>query len=202
MYEGKSLANEMMEDKLDVNARYIPRHEMTEEFRQAKHQLQVECFSDVAEEIICEYFVAESSGSVLAWIGNDLVGCVSVFVRNIEFENETITLGGYGGTCTREDQRGRGIGSLVCRIAMDQLRKHQVDIAMLAVGADGTTAVFYERQGFRFLGRPFEIVTASGKRVAPEGDLAMIAPVKSNVILSRVMASKEPLFLGPEPGYW
>jgi ribosomal protein S18 acetylase RimI-like enzyme len=180
MYEGKSLANETMEDKLDVNARYIPRHEMTEEFRQARQQLQVECFSDVAEELIYEYFVAESSGSVLAWIGNDLVGCV----------------------CTRQDQRGRGIGSLVCRIAMDQLHRQQVDIAMLAVGADGATAAFYERQGFRFLGRPFEIVTASGKRVAPEGDLAMIAPVKSDVILSRIMASKEPLFLGPEPGYW
>ncbi len=45
---------------------------------------------------------------------NWLVGCVSVFKRWIKHEGKQILLGGFGGTCTRDDVRGRGIGSRVC----------------------------------------------------------------------------------------
>jgi len=110
-------------------------------------------------------------------------------------------LGGYGGTCTRADLRGQGIGARLCGLAMDSLHAEGCDIAILAVDPDGSTSRFYERQGFRALGRPFEIVTAKGERASPE-DVAMIAPVGSDAIFHRVLAGTEPLFLGPEPGYW
>jgi predicted N-acetyltransferase YhbS len=124
-----------------------------------------------------------------------------VFKRTITFEGQPVTLGGYGGTCTREDLRGRGIGSRLCGGAMDTLHAEGCDIAMLAVDPDGSTTRFYERQGYRALGRPFEIVTGKGERVTPD-DVAMVAPMGSGAIFKRVLMGTDPLFLGPDPGYW
>lgn len=72
---------------------------------------------------------------------------------------------------------------------------------MLAVDRDGATDRFYEHQGFRKLGRPFEIVTASGRRARPD-DVAMVALVGSEASFEHVLGSREPQFLGPEAGYW
>lgn len=185
----------------DLTVEYIPARDMTDRLRAEKHALQVRCFADVPAEEIFEYFVAEPIGSVLAWHGDEMVGCVSVFKRTITFAGRPVTLGGYGGTCTREDLRGQGIGSRLCRVAMDTLHAEGCDIAMLAVDPDGSTTRFYERQGYRPLGRPFEIITAKGQRVSPE-DVAMVAPVGSEDVFHDVLAGTKPLFLGPDPGYW
>jgi len=191
----------MMEDQDTLRVIYVPAGEMTDAMRADKHALQVACFADVPAEEIFDYFVAEPIGSVLAWYRNEMVGCVSVFKRTITFEERPVTLGGYGGTCTREDLRGQGIGSRVCGVAMDTLHAEGCEIAMLAVDKDGSTNRFYERQGYRVLGRSFEIVTGKGQRVAPD-DVAMIAPVRSEEIFQQVLASRQPLFLGPDRGYW
>lgn len=190
----------MAEDQ-NLRIAYVADDGMTRTMRADKHVLQVACFADVPTEEIFDYFVAEPIGSVLAWISDEMVGCVSVFKRIITFEGQDVTLGGYGGTCTRKDRRGQGIGARVCGVAMDTLHAEGCDIAMLAVDKDGSTNRFYERQGFRVLGRPFEIVTAKGRRVRPD-DVAMIAPVGSDTIFERVRRSREPLFLGPDAGYW
>jgi len=186
---------------VDLTVEYIAADAMTGAMRADKHALQVACFADVPAEEIFDYFVADPIGSVLAWIAGEMVGCVSVFKRTITFKGRPVTLGGYGGTCTRVDLRGQGIGSRLCRVAMDSLHAEGCDIAMLAVDKDGSTTRFYERQGYRPLGRPFEIITAKGQRVTPD-DIAMVAPVGSGDILHDVLAGTEPLFLGPEPDYW
>lgn len=186
----------------DLRVEYVAAGAMTAAMRVAKHALQVNCFADVPADEIYEYFVAEPIGSVLAWEGEDLVGCVSVHKRTISVDGEEVLLGGYGGTCTRADKRRRGIGAEVCAVAMEQLRREGCAIAVLAVGEDGATVPFYARQGYRVLGRPFEIVTASGTRVVPEGDLAMIAPVESPELVERIVEGEGPFFIGPDPGYW
>ena len=190
-----------MPDASELRVAYIPESDMTDAMRGDKHALQVACFADVPAEEIFDHFVAEPIGSVLAWSGDVMVGCVSVFKRSITFEGRPVTLGGYGGTCTRADLRGRGIGSRVCGVAMEALRAEGCEIAMLAVDKDGSTNRFYERQGYRALGRPFEIVTAKGQRISPD-DVAMVAPVTSDEIFQRVLAGGQPLFLGPDKGYW
>lgn len=191
----------MIEDKDLLRIAYITASEMSQAMDADKHTLQLSCFADVPAEEIFDYFVATSIGSVLAWISDEMVGCVSVFKRIITFDGQAVLLGGYGGTCTREDHRGQGIGSRVCEVAMDTLRAEGCDIAMLAVDKDGSTDRFYQRQGFRALGSSFEIVTGKGKRVSPE-DVAMIAPVNSETMFQHILASRQPLFLGPEKGYW
>ncbi len=185
----------------ELRVAYIPESDMTDAMREDKQALQEACFAEVPVEELFETFVAEPIGSVLAWYGDVMVGCVSVFTRTITFEGQPVRLGGYGGTCTRADLRGQGIGAHVCAAAMETLRAEGCEIAMLAVDKDGSTNRFYERQGYRVLGRPFEIVTAKGQRIVPD-DVAMVAPVTSDETFQRVLAGEQPLFLGPEKGYW
>lgn len=176
---------------------------LTDEQRGHVRELQSRCFANVPYEALMEDFVAESMAKVLAYHEGGLAGCVSVFRRLIEYEGRSITLGGYGGTCTREDMRGRGVGTRVCQVAMDVLRRERCDIAFLAVGKKSGTAAFYERLGFVLLGKPFTFVNARGLTKTPSGDdVGMLAPVSSQELFDLVMAGSAPLHLGSEPGYW
>jgi len=176
---------------------------LTDEQRGHVRELQRQCFANVPYEELMEDFVAESMAKVLAYHEGLPVGCVSVFRRLIEYEGRSITLGGYGGTCTREDMRGRGVGTMVCQAAMDVLRRECCDVAFLAVGEKSGTAAFYERLGFVLLGKPFTFVNARGITKKPSSDdVGMLAPVCSQEVFDFVMAGSDPLPLGPELGYW
>jgi GNAT superfamily N-acetyltransferase len=165
--------------------------------------LQNECFATVPYDELMEDFVAEAFARVLAYSADEPVGCVSVFQRPIKHAGKTINLGGFGGTRTREDIRGRGVGTAVCLAAMDLLRERGCDVAFLAVGQSKGTAVFYERMGFRLPGRPLTYVNAQQKtRTPPSDDVGMLAPVCSEQVFEALLADSGPLHLGPELGYW
>jgi predicted N-acetyltransferase YhbS len=172
----------------------------------AMHALQVTCFSDVPYEELMEEFVAESFAKVLAYAGSadeggELVGCVSVFKREIEHEGRQVLLGGFGGTCTRADLRRRGIGTRVCRAASELLREEGCDVAFLAA-APGTER-FYGRFGFVSLGRPYTFVKARGVTEQPDTwDDGMLAPVRSRALFEAILGGRSPFHRGPEKGYW
>jgi GNAT superfamily N-acetyltransferase len=187
----------------DVQVLAIRAEHLTEEQRGHVRELQNQCFVNVPYDELMEDFVAESIAKVLAYHEGSPVGCVSVFRRLIEYEGRSITLGGYGGTCTREDMRGRGVGTMLCRAAADVLRREGCDVAFLAVGEKSGTASFYERLGFVLLGKPFTFVNARGITKRPSSDdVGMLAPVCSQEVFDFVMAGTESLHLGSEPGYW
>ena len=176
-------------------------NELTEAQRAAMHALQVTCFSDVPYEELMEDFVAESFAKVLAYLGEELVGCVSVFKREIEYEGRRMVLGGFGGTCTRADLRRRGIGTRVCRAATNLLREEHCDVAFLAA-APGTER-FYAQFGFGPLGKPYTFVNARGVTKQPDTwDDGMLAPVCSGTLFHHILGGQTPLHLGPEKGYW
>ncbi len=189
----------------DLRVEPVYHDDLTEAQRRSVRDLQDRCFPDDPEGEIWEneeYFVARSIAKVLAYSGGELVGCVSVFRREIEHERRQVVLGGFGGTCTREDMRGRGVGTRVCEVAMDCLRREGCDVATLAVDPESGTDRFYERFGFVLLGKPFVFVTARGERKVPERDVAMLAPVLSQEVFGHVVRSRSPLDIGPEKGYW
>ncbi|MBI3970042.1 MAG: GNAT family N-acetyltransferase [Chloroflexi bacterium] len=176
---------------------------LTEEQRGHVRELQSQCFAEVPYDQLMEDFVAQSVAKVLAYHEGQPVGCVSVFRRSIEHAGRSIVLGGCGGTCTRADLRGRGVGTTVCLAAMDVLRQEGCDAAFLAVGETSGTAAFYERLGFVLLGKPFTFVNARGVTKTPSSDdVGMLAPVCAREVFELVMAGGEPLHLGPEKGYW
>jgi len=77
--------------------------------------------------------------------------------------------------CTREDMRGRGIGTLVCQAALDYLREHRCDIAFLSVETEREAHPLYERLGFKMLSKPFIYANVRGELKESEG--GMIAPL-------------------------
>lgn len=189
----------------DLSVELVYQDDLTAVHRQDVRDLQDLCFPDDPEDEIqenMEYFVARSIAKVLAYSAGELLGCVSVFRREIQHEGREIILGGFGGTCTREDVRGRGIGTTVCQVAMDCLRREGCAVATLAVDPESGTDRFYERFGFALLGKPFIFVTARGERKIPERDVAMLAPVLSRELFEHIMRSRSPLDIGPEKGYW
>jgi predicted N-acetyltransferase YhbS len=190
----------------DVRNLVVRDSDLTAAQRSAVHRLQVTCLSDVPCEELMEDFVAESFAKVLAYLGNDgdgseLVGCLSMFKREIEYEGQGVVLGGFGGTCTRADLRRRGIGTRVCRAAADLLREEGCGVAFLAA-APGTER-FYGQFGFAPLGKPYTFVSARGVTKQPDtwAD-GMLAPVCSRVVFKRILRGRTPLLLGPEKGYW
>ena len=122
-----------------------------------------------------------------------------MFKREVEYDGQTILVGGFG-PCTREDQRGRGIGTRICQAAMDYLRRQGCDVAFLSVDTGRDSHPLYDKMGFRMLPRPFTYANVQGER--KESDGGMIAPLCSPEAFERILRGAAPFTIAPEPGYW
>ena len=120
-----------METNVDIVI--VEEANVSQEQKSEMLRLQIACFSgQVNAEEIEEDFDRPSVARVLACHQYDLIACADIFMRQVEYEGQTISIGGMG-PCTREDWRGQGVGTRVCKTAMDYLRKQRCDIAFLSV---------------------------------------------------------------------
>jgi|GEM_PF-3186459 len=106
------------------------------------------CFGQgqVSVEELYDDFVAQESACAFAYLGDEIVGCIAAYRRDVRYKGREIVLGGYGGVCTREDMRGRGIGLALCRAAHRLLEQEGCDIAFLS--ADRELLKLYAKLGF------------------------------------------------------
>jgi GNAT superfamily N-acetyltransferase len=169
-------------------------------------QLAIQCFPGVTAEEAEEDFCCEPVVRVLAYRQEELVAGAEVFRREVEYEGRAIVVGGFG-PFVREDLRNRGIGTGVCRTAMDYLQEQGCDVAFLAIGSEEESGWqyharlrFYERLGFALLDRPILYANARGELLESEGGL--IAPLCSQELCERILHGESPFSLAPEPGYW
>jgi GNAT superfamily N-acetyltransferase len=175
-------------------------NEVAPEQKIEMHRLQIACFSDqVTAEEVEEDFDRPPAARVLAYHQDELIACAEVFKREIIYGGQTIMLGGFG-PCTREDLRGQGIGTLVCKAAIDYLQEQGCDIAFLSVDTERETHPLYERLGFKMLPKPFIYANIRGE--LKESDGGMIAPLCSQELFERVLQGDAEFALAPEPGYW
>jgi len=187
-----------MEMRVDIVV--VEENEVAPEQKDEMLCLQIACFSErVTTEEVEEDFISQPVARVLAYHQGELVACAPVFKRAVEYEGQTIIVGGFG-PCTREDLRGQGIGTLVCKAAMDYLRGQGCDIAFLSVDTERESHPLYERLGFEMLSRPFIYANIRGE--LKESDGGMIAPLCSQELFERVLRGDAQFALTPEPGYW
>lgn len=187
-----------METQVDLVV--MEEDEIAPEQKDEMLRLQIACFSgQVAAEEVEEDFISRPVARVLAYHRGELVACASVFKREVDYEGRRIIVGGFG-PCTREDVRGRGIGTLVCRAAMDYLRGQGCDIAFLSVDTGRESHPLYERLGFKMLSKPFIYANIRGE--LKESDGGMIAPLCSEELFERVLRGDTQFTLMPERGYW
>ncbi len=162
-------------------------------------QLQRECFRDVPAAEVEEDFCRPPVASVLASSREVLVACAEVFQREIVYKERMMTIGGFS-PCTREDWRGRGIATAVCRRAMDYLKEQGGALLFLSVDTKYDAHPLYERLGFKKLQRPFIYANVRGE--LKESDGGMVAPLCAPELFEYVWRGNVPLSLAPEAGYW
>lgn len=178
----------------------VDEDKVTSEQAKEMLRLQIACFSgQVTAEEIEEDFNRPPVVRVLAYHQGDLIACAEVFKREVEYDGQKITLGGFS-PCTREDWRGQGIATRVCRAAMDYLQRQGCDIAFLSVDTERETHPLYEGLGFRMLPRPFIYANIRGE--LKESDGGMIAPLRSPALFKCVLHGDAHFALTPEVGYW
>ena len=175
-------------------------NDVTPEQQHDMLQLQIACFADqVTKEEIEEDFNVSPIARVLAYHQDTLVACAEVHKREVEYEGQAVTVGGFG-PCTSEDFRGQGIATRVCKAAMNYLRDQGCDIAFLSVDTERETHPLYERLGFKMLPHPFIYANVRGER--KESDGGMIVPLRSQKLFDQVLNGNTKFALTPETGYW
>jgi GNAT superfamily N-acetyltransferase len=191
---------------MDVQITVIQESDLVQEQKDAFHQLALQCFPDLSAEEAEEDFCSEPAARVLAYRRGELVAGAAVYRRQVEYEGQSIVVGGFG-PFVREDLRNAGIGTRLCRAAMDTLRDQGCDLSCLTIGSEAefgwqyhARLRFYRRLGFELLDRPIRYANVRGEILESEGGL--IAPLCSQDTFERVLHGQAPLSLGPEPGYW
>jgi len=186
--------------EIQVDIVVMEENEVSLEQKNEMLRLQVACFSgQITAEEVEEDFDRPPVARVLAYHQGELIACAEVFKRAIEYDGQTVILGGFG-PCTREDLRDQGIGTLVCKAAMDYLECQGCDIAFLSVDTGRETHPLYERLGFRRLPKPFVYANIRGE--LKESDGGMIAPLCSPELFKCVLQGDRQFTLTPELGYW
>ena len=185
--------------KASVNIAIVDANELNAGQKAEILRLQRECFPDVTAEEVEEDFCRPPMACVLAHSRGVLVACAEVFVRKVTYEGHAIMVGGFS-PCAREDVRGQGVGTAVCRAAMDYLRGRGCAVAFLSVDMQSDSFPLYERLGFKMLAKPFVYANARGE--LKEGDGGMVAPLCAPEMSERILRGDELLSLGPEAGYW
>jgi GNAT superfamily N-acetyltransferase len=187
-----------MQGQVDIIV--VDEDKVTSEQKDEMLRLQIACFSDqVTAEEVEEDFDRPATACVLAYHQGSLIACAEVFKREVEYDGQAITLGGFA-PCTREDWRGQGIGTRVCKTAMDYLRQQGCDMAFLSVNIERETHPLYERLGFRMLPKPFIYANIRGELKESEGGI--IVPLCSPKLFEQVLHGDVQFTLTPEVGYW
>ena len=189
-----------------ANIAVVEEDQLSSEQKEEFHSLASRCFSDVTAEEVEEDFCRPSVARVLAYRAGELVAGAEVFTREVEYEGQEIALGGFG-PFTREDSRGQGIGTAVCRAAMDYLKSRSCDLAFVSIGSEYEGPAryyarlrFYGRLGFEALDRPF--IYANVRDELGEDTGGLIAPLCSQVLFETVLHGETRFGLTPEAGYW
>ncbi|MFZ2025584.1 MAG: GNAT family N-acetyltransferase [Microgenomates group bacterium] len=132
---------------------------------------------------------------VVAVANGALLGRIKIFKRTSIFDNTHITIGGVGGVCVEPNVRNHGIGSRLLYTALAEIKKSNVDIALLIVDAKNKKLVaLYQKFGFTLLNRNVTYTGKSGTIYSQKG--AMIAPMRSKNTYTKICTAKTSLHIG------
>jgi GNAT superfamily N-acetyltransferase len=119
---------------------------------------------------------APAEQSVIGWDGDTAVCHVGLVLRDANWNDRAVRVGGIGGVKTHPAARGRGFASSAIRRALDFFRdRGDVDFVLLV--CEPELVAFYERFGWRTF--PGELrVAQRGSTVPFTLNLCMTAPVR------------------------
>lgn len=137
----------------NIKITVIPNSKITNSQRKAIKQLQKECFSQVPEKEIKEYFFPKGFAWVLAYHQNELVGILELHKRRRVFDKSKFFLGGVAGACVTSCMRKQGIGAKLIKNGLAVLKEAGCDVACMTVDLEEPMYGFYEKLGFKMMER-------------------------------------------------
>jgi len=178
----------------------VPEIKLSDQQKQGIEALERLCFSDVDPKEGEEYFYAESSGRILAYHDDELVGYLILHKRDIEFDGREIVVGGAVGACVAEHIRGRGIATKMMKMGLEALKEQKCDVACLNADPLNRKIAFklYKRLGFRLMERKISFEDIHGRIRYDTG--TMFIPLCSKKLFDHIMNSNKTFHYGK--GYW
>ncbi len=178
----------------------VPEGELSDQQKYGIGELNRQCFSDVDPQEGEECFFAESFARILAYDNDELVGCLTLHKRNIEFDKKEILVGGAVGACVTEHMRGKGIGVRLMKKGLAVLERHNCDVACLNANPIKRKIAYgiYKKLGFRFMRRKISFEDKHGNIRYDTG--TMFIPLHSKELFDYIMKSKKTFHYGK--GYW
>lgn len=183
---------------MSIKIKTILESELSQKELQEIKILHAECFADVSHEEIEEDFIAKSFACIIAYKNGAVVGTLRLFKRLNDFEGRKFTLGGLGGVCVTQKERGQGIASKMCQGGLIKLKEEGCDVACLNVDLIKKVYGLYEKLGFKFMEREFSFTNSKGVKKYDTG--TMFIPLNSKEVYDLIMRSKETFHYGV--GYW
>lgn len=181
-----------------MDTKLVEERNLPSRMRKQIETLQHTCFPDISWQEAKLDFCHVPTAHVLVFDQLELIGWAGLHVSKVSFEEQEITLGGYG-ICTHPAYRRKGVARHMCRQAFIFLRKHGCDVAFISVDPKNFASVtLHKKCGFVFLRQPFSWHNALGE--IDSDDSGMIAPICSAERFAMISNSKTKLYVGK--GYW
>lgn len=135
---------------------------------------------------------------ILAYNQDLLIGRIAIFLREIEWQDQKMFLGGIGKVKVRDDYRRQGVASVMMKRSMQELKRLKADMAFLNTDFASFLPNFYAKYGFKKMNQPYTYISRLGKKYSEEN--GMIAAVCNLKLVEETMMSDEILNLGK--GNW
>lgn len=181
-----------------VKLSVVAESDLSDSDRKIIERFNKECFSDVDKQEADENFIAKSFARIFAYDGERVIGTLRIFKRHTDFEGKDINLGGMGGVCVTESERGKGIATKMLQNGLEILKTEGCDIACLNVDLTKTAYKVYEKLGFRMMERQISFENSKGETTYDTG--TMFIPINSKDIYNQIMNSQTTFHYGV--GYW
>ena len=143
---------------------------------------------------------APEHGMYLLLDGDRVAGHVTVHQSKTTFDGQEFALGGFGGLVVHPDYRGFGYGRQLAEAALEKAREIGIDVACMTVNMESGITAFYERLGYRFLGRPAFFINWANQEKSD--DTMMLMGIHDPALAEKILISDLPFHYGPNRGHW
>ncbi len=186
-----------------MELKYIPNGTMTEQQQKAVDIINDTCLSDDIPEVfdIDTYaYSAPEDGMYLAIEGDRIIGRAAVHKVRATYNGRAYNLGGFGGLAVLPEYQGGGYGRALAEAALAKCREIGVDVVCMEANIRSGIAQFYERLGFRFLGRPAYFINHGMHEVGDPH--VMLMGLLDPALGEEILSTEHKFSYGEHLGHW
>lgn len=186
-----------------MKIQFIPRDEVTKTQQQMIDAVNKACFGFEPDQFKPEQghiFGAVEAGVCALWDGGAIVGVAYIYKRLSDYEGQEFYIGGFGGLGILPPYRGRGCARRMVEEALKRSYEIGVDVACLFIERQQTVYQFYQRLGYRFIGRDAYCIDSRGEERAVAD--VMVLGLRNEELAQKICATGGKFHYGAGEGCW